>query len=61
MKKFFGQTVYRPPWQKIARTPMTGTDKLVVLYPNQIIKYVKILQASEAEITFHYSLFPLNI
>ena len=39
----------------------TGTDNLVVLYPNQIIKYVKILQASEAEITFHYSPFPLNI
>ena len=23
LKKFFGQMVYRPPWQKIARTPMS--------------------------------------
>ena len=23
LKKLFGQMVYRPPWQKIARTPMT--------------------------------------
>ena len=22
LQKFFGQMVYRPPWQKIARTPM---------------------------------------
>ena len=22
LQEFFGQTVYRPPWQKIARTPM---------------------------------------
>ena len=22
LAKFFGQMVYRPPWQKIARTPM---------------------------------------
>ena len=26
LREFFGQIVYRPPWQKIARTPMrTGT------------------------------------
>ena len=23
LQEFFGQMVYRPPWQKIARTPMT--------------------------------------
>ena len=22
LREFFGQIVYRPPWQKIARTPM---------------------------------------
>ena len=22
LQEFFGQMVYRPPWQKIARTPM---------------------------------------
>ena len=22
LREFFGQTVYRPPWQKISRTPM---------------------------------------
>ena len=24
LREFFGQMVYRPPWQKIARTPMGG-------------------------------------
>ena len=24
-QKFFGQMVYRPPWQKIARTPMSAS------------------------------------
>ena len=24
LREFFGQIVYRPPWQKIARTPMEG-------------------------------------
>ena len=24
-QEFFGQMVYRPPWQKIARTPMLKT------------------------------------
>ena len=28
LKDFFGQMVYRPPWQKISRTPMTPTNKL---------------------------------
>ena len=23
LREFFGQMVYRPPWQKIARTPMS--------------------------------------
>ena len=26
LQEFFGQMVYRPPWQKIARTPMTKND-----------------------------------
>ena len=29
LQEFFGQMVYRPPWQKIARTPMSSK---VVLY-----------------------------
>ena len=24
LREFFGQMVYRPPWQKIARTPMSS-------------------------------------
>ena len=27
LQEFFGQMDYRPPWQKIARTPMLGTIK----------------------------------
>ena len=26
LRKFFGQIDYRPPWQKIARTPMAVTN-----------------------------------
>ena len=26
LREFFGQMVYRPPWQKIARTPMDGMN-----------------------------------
>ena len=26
LREFFGQIVYRPPWQKIARTPMPVRD-----------------------------------
>ena len=29
LQKFFGQMVYRPPWQKIARTPMLGGRHLL--------------------------------
>ena len=28
LREFFGQIVYRPPWPKIARTPMSGTPLL---------------------------------
>ena len=27
LQEFFGQMVYRPPWQKIARTPMDLWEK----------------------------------
>ena len=30
LREFFGQIVYRPPWQKIARTPMDETDEKVL-------------------------------
>ena len=29
LREFFGQMVYRPPWQKIARTPMALDEKLL--------------------------------
>ena len=35
LREFFGQIVYRPPWQKIARMPMGKSDlhaKSIVLY-----------------------------
>ena len=32
LKKFFGQMVYRPPWQKITRTPMTLVGVLVIFF-----------------------------
>ena len=28
LQAFFGQMVYRPPWQKIARTPMLSRRKI---------------------------------
>ena len=33
LQEFFGQMVYRPPWQKIARTPMLirGCGKILWL------------------------------
>ena len=36
LQKFFGQMVYRPPWQKIARTPMNERTsiKMCVLDPD---------------------------
>ena len=27
LQEFFGQMVYRPPWQKIARTPMLSVPQ----------------------------------
>ena len=27
LQEFFGQMVYRPPWQKIARTPMQTDER----------------------------------
>ena len=40
-QKFFGQMVYRPPWQKIARTPMSPTQPYYkgsygILLPTQL-------------------------
>ena len=32
LQEFFGQMVYRPPWQKIARTPMAACGILVHVY-----------------------------
>ena len=31
LQEFFGQMVYRPPWQKIARTPMTPRRAFCIL------------------------------
>ena len=32
LREFFGQIVYRPPWQKIARTPMLRKVKVASRY-----------------------------
>ena len=34
LRDFFGQMVYRPPWQKISRTPMIAPD---VIYLSHIV------------------------
>ena len=34
LEKFFGQMVYRPPWQKIARTPMHTPVHCMVMPPS---------------------------
>ena len=31
LRDFFGRMVYRPPWQKISRTPMLKDDSHVLL------------------------------
>ena len=36
LQEFFGQIDYRPPWQKIARTPMTDMDILWPLHNPQL-------------------------
>ena len=37
LKKFFGQMVYRPPWQKITRTPMFVSARDFI-YPKILIR-----------------------
>ena len=32
LQEFFGQMVYRPPWQKIARTPMSDEVKITCIF-----------------------------
>ena len=42
LREFFGQMVYRPPWQKIARTPMIISEVYNILssyYTCRIIRY----------------------
>ena len=44
LREFFGQMVYRPPWQKIARTPMWNTvmiTQIVTLSNTRGSKYKK--------------------
>ena len=43
LQNFFGQMVYRPPWQKIARTPMSKGNKTycVRLFISVITAYVQ--------------------
>ena len=33
LREFFGQIVYRPPWQKIARTPMSVDTTVEFEFP----------------------------
>ena len=35
LQEFFGQMVYRPPWQKIARTPMKISIEIRLVKPLQ--------------------------
>ena len=44
LREFFGQKVYRPPWQKIARTPMNSiiswvTDYSLIVARNFSVKF----------------------
>ena len=32
LREFLGQIVYRPPWQKIARTPMLEVNEMFVQF-----------------------------
>ena len=44
LQEFFGQTVYRPPWQKIARTPIlicTVLDSSTFPWQNKVRSKVK--------------------
>ena len=41
LQEFFGQMVYRPPWQKIARTPSLCIKGCIILY------IVRIFSSSE--------------
>ena len=39
LRDFFGQMVYRPPWQKISRTPMMTQFTIILLnYPKSRLK-----------------------
>ena len=50
LQKFFGQIVYRPPWQKIARTPMivrvrlNTSQRLIEEQENGKVSFLRFLQ-----------------
>ena len=39
LPKFFGQMVYRPPWQRIARTPMRTTHATLVNWSLAMLRW----------------------
>ena len=40
LRDFFGQMVYRPPWQKISRTPMFKTKNFLLMHHGKVVKEV---------------------
>ena len=45
LRDFFGQMVYRPPWQKISRTPMLTTElKTAAVRPVERAVYPKLTE-----------------
>ena len=51
LREFFGQMVYHPPWQKIARTPMSVISVMLHLSP-AIRKMIIILSLFKANNDF---------
>ena len=40
LREFFGQMVHRPPWQKIARTPMRKSDSVVAVTARRAMQWL---------------------
>ena len=65
--QFFGQMVYRPPWQKIPRTPMVSTDisrlrqtSWTNMQPRKQTLHVKPSVETIAETWFSGKNYPMN-
>ena len=67
LREFFGQMVYRPPWQKIPRTPMVSTDisrlrqtSWTNMQPRKQTLHVKPSVETIAETWFSRKNYPMN-